>query len=283
MEKKVQNVQKEGGLDGNTISSSPSLNWCFTLNNYTEENYNNVLSELRYLCKMFVVGKEIGSKKNTPHLQGFMIFKTKKRFETIKAIGDEFNKMHLEKCRNIKASIDYCKKEGTYFCYPEEVKINIITELRPWQADIEKLILGEIDNRKIYWYWEDTGNFGKSALCKYLYIKYKCLIIQGGNHADIINGVFNYDMDKCRAVIIDMPRCNKHCAISYSAIECIKNGMIFNTKYETGCKVFNSVHVIVFSNQQPNHKDIEKLSEDRWEIKELLNTVDDKQIYINFE
>jgi hypothetical protein len=59
--------------------------------------------------------------------------------------------------------------------------------------------------------------------------------------------------------------CNQN-KVSYSSIECIKNGMITNTKYETGFKVFNPPHVVVFSNFPP---DEEKLSADRWNIKEI--------------
>ena len=39
--------------------------------------------------------------------------------------------------------------------------------------------------------------------------------------------------------------------------------MICNTKYETGMKLFNSPHLIVFSNFYP---DTDKLSADRWKI-----------------
>ena len=54
--------------------------------------------------------------------------------------------------------------------------------------------------------------------------------------------------------------------ISYDAIESIKNGLICNTKFETGYKAFGEVHIIVFANMEP---DYEKLSEDRWEVHPL--------------
>ena len=55
--------------------------------------------------------------------------------------------------------------------------------------------------------------------------------------------------------------------MSYDAIESIKSGIIFNSKYETGQKMINPPHIIVFSNFLP---DVSKLSEDRWNIK-LIN------------
>ena len=72
-------------------------------------------------------------------------------------------------------------------------------------------------------------------------------------------------MNAIRMVLIDVPRNLKN-NVSYSAIECILNGMITNTKYETGLKVFNPPHVVVFSNYYPV---MDKLSMDRWKIMEL--------------
>lgn len=72
-------------------------------------------------------------------------------------------------------------------------------------------------------------------------------------------------MDECECVIFDIPR-NQGNNVSYSAIESIKNGLICNTKYETGTKVFNSPKIMVFSNMAP---DLESLSEDRWKIRNL--------------
>lgn len=73
-------------------------------------------------------------------------------------------------------------------------------------------------------------------------------------------------MNDVTMLIIDVPRNNGN-NISYSAVECILNGMITNTKFETGVKVFNAPHVVVFSNYEP---DTEKLSEDRWSIKKII-------------
>lgn len=73
-------------------------------------------------------------------------------------------------------------------------------------------------------------------------------------------------MNVCNCIIFDIPR-NHGGNISYDTLECIKNGMVCNTKYETGVKLFNPPHVIVFANELPS--DTEKLSADRWIIKEL--------------
>ena len=100
-----------------------------------------------------------------------------------------------------------------------------------------------------------------------MYVKHGVITIQGGKLADIINIIFNLNMDNVKAIMIDIPRNHKN-HVSYSAIECILNGMITNTKFETGVKVFNPPHLVVFSNFYPE-KGEDILSDDRWDIIEL--------------
>jgi len=68
-------------------------------------------------------------------------------------------------------------------------------------------------------------------------------------------------------VIWDLPRENKG-FISSSTVEAVKNGMVCNTKYETGVKLFNAPHVIIFSNYPPEN--VEELSKDRWVVEEIV-------------
>ena len=46
--------------------------------------------------------------------------------------------------------------------------------------------------------------------------------------------------------------------------------LVTNTKYETGCKVFNPPNIVVFANSFPEHP--ENLSQDRWKITNLGET-----------
>ena len=56
--------------------------------------------------------------------------------------------------------------------------------------------------------------------------------------------------------------------MSYSAIESLKDGLLFSGKYEGGVKLFPPPHVVIFANFLP---DMTKLSIDRWDIHTLLN------------
>lgn len=82
--------------------------WCFTMNNYKEEDIERI-DRLRSDRGVYVIyGKEVGE-SGTPHLQGFVSFPTRKRLTyVVKVIGQA----HFTMARRVDNSIEYCKKEG---------------------------------------------------------------------------------------------------------------------------------------------------------------------------
>ena len=86
-----------------------STRWCYTLNNYTEPD-ETILQAIE--CTYHVYGKECGS-KGTPHLQGFITFKTNKRFSAMKKLHPQCH-WEITKFTSIQAS-EYCKKEYKAF------------------------------------------------------------------------------------------------------------------------------------------------------------------------
>lgn len=265
MECLIDSVPIVPEADGNSeASASPLYRYDFVINNWTEQEYKNLCSSVPTIAKKWIIAKEIGE-SGTPHLQCFVSLKKKLRIVQLHKIPG-FERASMRKCRNENALIEYCKKDGDYISggFPKPIKI--INNLYSWQQKIEAIYLTEPDDRKIYWFWEPVGNIGKSAFVKYMVVKYNCLFCDGGKKSDLINLAFNNDMDKCKAIIWDLPRATQG-HISYGAIECFKNGLICNTKYETGVKAFNPPHVFIFANYEPEEQ--EKLSADRWVITKL--------------
>lgn len=90
---------------------SQAKHWCFTLNNYTDADIDRIKAlgnEVDYL----IAGKEVGE-SGTPHLQGYVSFRGRKRLTQVKAaLGSN---PHVSVCRNIDASVEYCKKDGDFF------------------------------------------------------------------------------------------------------------------------------------------------------------------------
>lgn len=258
------------GEDGNTKkSSSPQplqlKQWFFTWNNYPSNSIDLLEITFKKFCEKYVFQEEVGA-EGTPHLQGCIFLKRKMRWTEFQLP----RQIHWEKTRNGEAAVDYCQKvesrNGKTFSFGFPKPIKTIENLYDWQKEIETICLGEPDGRHIHWYYDQQGNKGKSAFCKYMFVKHNALVIRGGKLADISNMIFNMDMDNCNAVLIDIPRGHGG-KVSYTSIECILDGLITNTKYETGAKAFNPPNLIVFSNFEPEQP--EKLSDDRWIIREI--------------
>lgn len=89
--------------------------WVITLNNYSQEEYDSIVKEMKEACCYFIIGKEKAPSSLTPHLQGF--FQLKKK-QSLKRVKQQFSaRAHFEKrSRNstpLQAS-DYCKKDGDF-------------------------------------------------------------------------------------------------------------------------------------------------------------------------
>lgn len=68
-----------------------------------------------------------------------------------------------------------------------------------------------------------------------------------------------------RVVFMDVPRRQGN-KINYNALESLKNGLFFSTKYESGMVRCAVPHIVVFANSPPDEG---ALSADRWDIHEI--------------
>jgi len=267
---KVQSVPEGFEGDGNNVSSPKQkinalYKYDFVLNNYTENEVCSVKSTIAEICKKGGFGFEIGD-SGTPHLQGYISLRVKERITGL-AKKPGFARASFRAVRNEKALIEYIQKDNNFWTFGFPKPIKIITELRPWQQKIKDIYDTEPDDRKVYWFWDEEGNIGKTQFIKYMCVKHKVLFCSGGKHSDIMNLVFNQDMDTCTGVFFNLPRVNQG-KISYASLESIKDGMVCNTKYETGVKLFNSPHLFIFANYPPLCP--EALSSDRWIVEEIV-------------
>ncbi len=88
--------------------------WVATLNNYTNEEYEQLIQGLPTICSYGIIGREVGE-SGTPHLQCFFIFLQRKRLNSVKAIPG-LQRAHLEPARGTSSQAStYCKKEGDYW------------------------------------------------------------------------------------------------------------------------------------------------------------------------
>ncbi|AXH74221.1 MAG: putative viral replication protein [Cressdnaviricota sp.] len=249
---------------GNTVPSqpAPSLKWVFTLNNYTDNEYDKLIEDLNSSTDRYIVGKEVGE-EGTPHLQGYAQFKNKIRLTGLKKIND---RIHWEKCKGSEEdNAKYCSKEGKAvakgIAIIKPLKLLDKSKFYFWQKEVMKIIEEDPDDRKIYWLWEEKGNTGKTTFSKYLSYYHGAVPIEGKKN-DILFCAASFPSN---IYIMDLERSMEE-YVSYGAIEKIKNGYYMCSKYESKPIVRNPPHMIIFANFPP---DITALSSDRWVIRDL--------------
>ena len=86
--------------------------YCFTLNNYTEDDVTRLRTLPDGTTKYMVFGRERGA-SGTPHLQGYVVFRTRKTLTDVKRLLGE--RIHLERVKGTpQQASEYCKKDGDY-------------------------------------------------------------------------------------------------------------------------------------------------------------------------
>lgn len=81
--------------------------WCYTINNWTEEEYESVIA---LPARYHVCAKEVGE-TGTPHLQGYIVFPNTKTFSAVKAL---MPRAYLGARRGThEQASEYCKKPET--------------------------------------------------------------------------------------------------------------------------------------------------------------------------
>lgn len=91
----------------------PAKNWCFTTNNYGEEDEARIrLLDEHDGVKYVVFGREVGA-SGTRHLQGFVSLTDRKRFSYVKELLPQGS--HIEKAKGTAGdNRTYCSKEGDF-------------------------------------------------------------------------------------------------------------------------------------------------------------------------
>jgi len=240
--------------------------FCFTYNNYSISDIKGIQTYLAGLTGCTYIFQEETGETGTKHLQGYIRFRNPRGFSWQKKMSQ---KIHWEIAKKGKqTNIDYCSKAetrtGSMFTnmeLPEEVKDPLADHpLHAWQMAMEERVLGPRDDRKIVWVTDEVGGAGKTAFCKHMAIKYGALV--GGGAAKDIQYAIAAMKIKPKMVFWNLTRTQEG-FVSYAGIEAVKDGIFFSAKYESAMVLFNSPHVVIFANFQP---ELEKLSKDRWHL-----------------
>lgn len=234
-------------------------------------NLETLKTHLKNFCKKWTFQKEKGETTGYLHWQGRVSLKTKAKLSTLinkwpikethwsctssQNMGNDFYVTKIE--TQIEGPWTDKDKEPIYI--PRQVRE--IKEFRPFQKQIiDSFDLWE--PRQIFLIYDPKGNRGKTIVSTYLGVNGIAHTIPMINdYKDIMQMVC--DMDPAKGYILDLPRSLKKDKMYniYGAIETIKSGYAFDTRYKFTKKYFDCPIIWVFTNDIP---DANYLSQDRW-------------------
>ncbi|AXH73611.1 MAG: putative viral replication protein [Cressdnaviricota sp.] len=244
---------------------SPAKRWCFTLNNFTDEEISSIVPILKDKCSLGIIGKEVGE-KGTPHLQGYVEFNKKMR-----PLSLGFKRIHWEKCKgNRQQNKEYCEKDGEIWQkwgFPREIQVITDDMLFNWQKEILEMVSipCPMGDRDMYWYYGGYG-IGKSQFLKYLCLKKKAIVLDGLTKAHILSVAAKNQ--QAEIFVFNLAKGERR--LPWKAIELLKDGLFcdtFGAKHH-GMVIMNSPHIIVMANEPPEQ--FGSFHSGKWKIKHLV-------------
>ena len=156
----------------------------------------------------------------------------------------------------------------------ESMPVNYGTEpkvsWRPWQNELLDEIKEKCtDDRSIIWYTDKVGNSGKTVFAKHMVKYYGVFVATHCNAYHIATTLHDRyaQGNPINCVIINLTRTQEDSGRSlYEGLELLKDGLVTSKKYKGTTLVFDSPHVVVFSNFAPQ---FHYISLDRWKIRNL--------------
>jgi len=187
------------------MSGDRGKGYCWTLNNYTDGE----LMELRTLglhpdVQYMVFGREVGALCGTPHLQGYILFKSKKRIGAARALMPQRVADFKLRRKTHKEARNYCQKDGDFEefgtdPYPGEGKAKRAES----DIDYDSVIAAIADGKPLK---EITEEYPELALRSFASLKAVYGLFQPAFKFTRFNGPhgshFPYDWDRTKSLIL---------------------------------------------------------------------------------
>lgn len=227
------------------------------------ESFKKLLTER---CKKWEFQLERGEESLLLHYQGRVGLAKKLVLSGVKSLLKEHPTIHWESERDERASEDYVWKEDTRVDGPwssKDVASYVpravrTMELRGWQIELRDLLAKSDDDRSIHFVLDNTGNIGKSSLCRYLACREGGIVLPGTiDTADNLMKMASVAIGRSsrhRIILLDLPRAipKKKWSTWLSALEQLKDGHI--TDWRAGSftdRWIEPPSIAVFTNKLP--------------------------------
>lgn len=227
---------------------------------------DDIIQILKYNCKKWGFGHEIGAQNGLLHYQMRFQLNHPAPIQVPMAM---FPGAHITPTsKQAMNTWEYITKEGDYVLWSEEKlwKFKKLT-LRDWQIKcLERLAIQ--DDRGILVVQDEIGGAGKTTLAKWMVANHKATYVppmQDGQ--DFMAMVMAKPEDNC--YIFDIPRSEsiKQKKGLWSAVEQVKNGYLYDKRYQWREKWIDPPKIVVFTNDTVPQ---DALSIDRWDIWKIM-------------
>lgn len=221
-------------------------------------------------CERYVIGKEIAPTTGREHFQCRVVFKVGKTEGAVTNLvpGSFVTPSHVR-------DFQYCEKEGEYYRSWEKGLQKFATiELMQWQGEMVCL-LKESDDRRVNVIIDPEGGWGKTWASKYCQVNHIAQYVPPLAKAE---DFMAFAMAKpSKAYVFDMPRASdvKKVAELWSAIEQIKNGYLYDKRYQFRDMWIESPAIVVITNEKPPY---DSLSPDRWKCYRITQRFGDAHL-----
>lgn len=221
----------------------------------------------------YVIGEEKGT------MTGYEHFQCKAHFRkpyTANEMHKLFGHLQAHYEPSICKDFSYCEKEGKFYRSWEGALAPFHDlELRHWQAQLIGELEAQNDRQVTVICDGGMGNVGKSWMAKHLVAKYRYAYVPAmPNFEDYMFMAMAHP--NAKGFIFDLPKADtiQQKKAMWMAMETIKNGYLYDKRYEFKEQWREPPKMVVFCNEMPP-KDV--LSRDRWRKFNVCKTYSDAE------
>ena len=279
--------------------------WCVTINESKDcplPSQHLILELFTDIATTYVFQLEKGESTDNLHYQCAIRLKIRRRKSTlINIVKAKLLLAHQFEFSPMQGSWEenyaYCTKEDsaidspiTNLPYYKGADIKFLDDLGKmylWQQYLfNELFNSSVhyiktpDDRKIYWFYDPTGNSGKSKFSKFLVLRNDTIVkVPFGTSTQLRSAIITAGPK--RVYIVDIPRTlgkDDDMNSVISILEDLKNGFVVSSMYGKNAQILmDPPHVVVFSNRICP---VDKMSSDRW-IQVEINENKEPQVMKN--
>ena len=266
--------------------------WDITLKWSKDISDKDIIDTLKPLCKKYGFQQEIGESGYRHFQIRISLIKKTTQNNLRKLLGDTVMKgCHISPTSNgcndiyhyttktatrIEGTQAYTDKSPEPPTMTKQLKEFLSYDPYDWQLQAKELAT-DYDGRKITFIYDPIGKNGKSIFCEWLeWSGYADEIAMCNSFEDISAYVCSRRTQgfEPNCYLVDMPRGLKKEKLAqfYAGIECIKDGKCFDKRHNAKKIRFDRPQILIFTNRKPD--EIQYLSGDRWQIKQLFQKRD---------